>query len=278
MVDLLRWLYIKVDMPSPYGWFHILSLLLLAAVVVTIVLLRKRISDRAVLISLIVVWALMVLGDAYRQLFYACDTTTGAWDYDWRYFPFQFCSSPLYVLPCAIFIRHKATKQFFYDFLATYSLFAGLIVMIVPDTVFMTDSALLLVQSMMHHSGMVAIAVLLYATGKVKFSVFTVLRATAVFVGCLAVAMLLNVTIDQPGFNMFYIDWVEGCKELPLLRDIYEVVPYPVFFLIYTVGFMLCATIMHSIAFGADCLRRAVQKKRAGNDEQTPIKEENKVD
>ena len=132
--------------------------------------------------------------------------------------------------------------------------------MFVPGNVF-SESALINVQSMVHHGAMVVVAVLMYVTGKVKFSVFTVLRGAAVFGTLLVIALILNATIIQPKFNMFYINWRDTCR-LPLLEDIQKLVPYPVFLMIYIVGFIICAAIMHVVAFGFDCLRKLTLKSR----------------
>ncbi len=264
--NILRFLHFEMETPTAFGWYHIVCWLVLIAAIVAIVVFRKKISDKAVTITLLSIWVVMIFGEIYRELVHSFDMDTGVLEYNWAYFPFQFCSSPLFVLPCAVFIKHKATKQFFYDFLATYSLFAGLIVMIIPGDVF-TEVGLINVQTMVHHGGMVAIAVLMYATSKVKFSLFTVLRATAVFMGFLFVAMILNATIDKPGFNMFYIDWVEGCH-LPIIGAFYptdaaaRTMPYFVFFMIYTLGFMICASVIHAVAFGADALRKVLVKEK----------------
>jgi len=261
IIDVLKFFHISVEVPPSYGLYHIICWVILVGLIVATVLLRKKISDKALWIILISVWGVMVLGEVYRELVHSVDYDDNTLVYNWAYFPFQFCSTPLYVLPCAVFIKHEKTRQFFYDFLATYALFAGLIVMIIPGDVF-CDIGLINVQTMLHHGGMVAVAVLLYATNKVKFSVFTVLRATAVFATMLAIAMIMNATIPQEGFNMFYIDWVEGCH-LPIIGEFDELVPYPVFLLIYTLGFVVCATVMHSIAFGADCLRKVFTKEKS---------------
>jgi hypothetical protein len=64
----------------------------------------------------------------------------------------------------------------------------------------------------------------------------------------LAVGMntLHNEVINEPTFNMFFINPRYGTS-LPILRDIYPLVPYFVFLMIYVLGFSLGAYLLVAI-------------------------------
>jgi hypothetical protein len=64
----------------------------------------------------------------------------------------------------------------------------------------------------------------------------------------LAVVMnsLHNEFINEPTFNMFFINPQYGTS-LPILRDIYPLVPYVVFLMIYVIGFSLGAYLLVTI-------------------------------
>ena len=58
----------------------------------------------------------------------------------------------------------------------------------------------------------------------------------------------MGLGIDET-FNMFYISRHFECS-LPILSMIYPKVPYLVFFLIYTLGFILVAMLIYYIVVG----------------------------
>lgn len=257
--QMLAWLHVDVTPPVEYGWFHLICLFILAAACAAVIVWRKKITDRVFFIIALSLWILLVVGEVYKQLDFSYDESTGKWEYLWYAFPFQFCSTILYVLPLAIFIGHEGARAFFYAFLATFSLFAGLIVMLFPGDVF-CPWALINVQTMVHHGGMVFFGVLLYATEKIPFRFSTLLRATAVFAVLFAIAMLLNLLFrDKGGFNMFYID-VEGCH-LPVLSELFVRLPYPVFLALYAFGFCLVAGLVLLIAWWVTSLSKKLRRK-----------------
>ena len=66
--------------------------------------------------------------------------------------------------------------------------------------------------------------------------------------------------ITHTSFNMFYISRHYDCS-LPLLSAIYPKVPYPVFLLIYLLGFAVVAGLIFLAVKG--CIRPANRRKGA---------------
>ena len=239
-------LWADMDIPLMYGWFHILCLCIVSALCVFIIVKRKSISQKTVQISLLAFWIIVALFEVVKQINFSYSPTSGDWTYQWYAFPFQFCSSILYVLPLAVFVKNEKFKKFMYAFLATYNLFAGIAVMLYPSTVFI-DDVCINIQTMVHHGLMVVVGVLLYATKTVDFNFKTLGKAATVFSVLVCVAFILNNTFDEKsGFNMFFID-VEGC-DLPILNIISQNAPYPVFIMCYILGFTACAGIILILA------------------------------
>ena len=85
----------------------------------------------------------------------------------------------------------------------------------------------------------------------------------------IALAMIMNIVmyktvlcnIPDDVFNMFYISPYYGCT-LPLLSSIYPVVPYPVFLIIYIIGFTLAAAIVTSIVYFSTLGIKRLYEKR----------------
>ena len=62
---------------------------------------------------------------------YSYDPQTG-WSYDWSRFPFQFCSTPIYIALLAAPLHDGKLRRALLCFLATYSPVAGCAVLFPP--------------------------------------------------------------------------------------------------------------------------------------------------
>ena len=79
--------------------------------------------------------------------------------------------------------------------------------------------------------------------------------------------MILNVTFVKSGitggstFNMFFISPYFPCT-LPVLSEIYPVVPYPVFLLLYVLGFITLGFIFFEIIYWTLWVIRKLEPKK----------------
>ena len=88
-------------------------------------------------------------------------------DYQWYAFPFQFCSTPMYIGLLAAVVKRKSLHIRLCSYLATYALFAGICVMAYPVTVFI-DTVGINIQTMVCHGSMITTGIVLLRTGYVK--------------------------------------------------------------------------------------------------------------
>ena len=235
-----------------FGWFHFLFLGLTIIATVLMCVFLPKVSTKTHKIVLFVSWLIMLLLEIYKQLVYSFEYVDGkaVWDYQWYAFPFQFCSSPLYILPFAIFIKKDSAREYFESFLGFFALFGGLVVMLYPGDVYNTSYIGVAIQSMVHHGLMVAIGIYLLVKNKDKLNIKYYLKSLVVFVAMLVVATILNETIifaTKDSFNMFYISRHFDCT-MPLLSIIYQKLPYPVFLIVYIVGFAIAGMVMFLVA------------------------------
>ena len=248
----------KVTMPTSYGWYHFLCLAVTIGLCVLVVLKAKNISDKKFnLIIGATACALLIL-EVYKQLIYSYDGSTDSWSYEWYAFPFQFCSTPMYVLLLASLLKNGKVKDALCSFSATYGFFAGAAVMFYPGDVFSSFLGIN-VQTMVHHGAMVVMGVFMYVTGRAKLSHKTVLRALPVFLSLVVLALTANVLYEFFGdpeqtFNMFFISPYYPCT-LPVLSLFYGKVPYLIFLAIYVFGFTAAGYVMSLLAMGVNKLR-----------------------
>lgn len=239
----------RMKTPDFYGGFHLAWIFLtLFSCVAAVAFVRKDLPDgeekrlRAVYgVSSLVLW----IGEGYKQFVYTFSALPVR--YSWYSFPFQFCSTPLYVFPFAFFVRKGKLFDGLTAYSATYSLLAGLLVVLFPGGVFGTNGGIN-VQSMLHHAVMTAAGAACacrlsrYRADRQKRSLF---RAAGTFACLFAAAQVMNFALPAltgQTINMFFTSPYVTAN-LPVLKPLKEALPYPVFlcgyFAVFTLGAFL---------------------------------------
>ena len=264
---VLKVLDADMTRPEMYGWFHLLSLALtILLTVIFSVQYRGSTPDKMRRMILWVSITVIVL-EIYKQINYSFGYENGiTFDFQWYAFPFQFCSTPMYVGLLAGLTRKGKLHDAANAYLATYALFAGVCVMVYPVTVFI-DTIGINVQTMICHGSMIVVGVCLLCSGIVKLEHKTILKAIPVFVSCVLLAWGMNEIACRAGlletdtFNMFFIS--PYCEpSLPVYSLVQGVVPFPLCLVLYVAGFSAAAYLILLIAMGIrrlSCRRMAVQ-------------------
>lgn len=261
VASLLRFLDTSMPTPTLYGWYHLMWLAIVA--IVTWLLCRdfsKTCKDRSVPL---VLWTsvLVIALEVYKMVNYSFSYEDGVkFDFQWYAFPFQFCSTPMYVGLLAGLSKKGKFHDALCAYLATFSVFAGACVMFYPGDVFI-DTVGINVQTMVCHGSMLVMGVYLLYTGHVKAEHKTILRASAVFLVCVILAALMNEHAHSTGlleretFSMFFIS--PYCDpHLPVYSLVQGVVPFPLCLVLYVLGFSLAAYLMLLAAMGITALAK----------------------
>ena len=261
MEEILRFLDARMTQPVPYGWFHILSLVLTAAVTVLLCRFGKNWDKRKVVLNTAILVAIL---EVYKQINFSFSYQDGiTFDYQWYAFPFQFCSTPMYIGLLAGLWKRGKVHDAACAYLATYAVFAGVCVMLYPVTVFVPQIGIN-IQTMICHGSMIVIGVYLLYTGYVKPAHKTILKAIPVFVVCVGMAVVMNEIAHASGlleretFDMFFIS-PYGTPSLPVYSLVQNVVAFPWCLVIYILGFSLAAYIMLLLAMGIAKLAKKPQ-------------------
>ncbi len=258
LVSILTFLDGRMETPTNYGIWHICFLLLTIGATVLMTVLFRNASDRTMRRVLTVMWVIFLVLEVYKHIVFSFSVEDGriVFDYPWYIFPFQFCSTPFYALPFLIFLKDGPVRDFFMMFTTGFVLFAGLAVMLYPNDVFTTRTGVN-IQTMVHHGMQVVMGVMLVAYNRRRMTLRNLGGGIAVFALFAATAMTLNelayIFFTANGlddtFNMFFISRHFPCT-LPILSTVYELVPYPVFLLIYLLGFALVSALLFGIEKG----------------------------
>ncbi len=247
LLHILDW---PMDTPRLYGWYHLLWVLIifLAAWVLCTSYKHCRHPEahirKVVFYTAVLVAVFEVLHQINYNLVWKDDRLQ--LDMQWYAFPFQFCSTPMYVGLLTGLFKTGKVHDSLCAYLATYVVFAGICVMIYPGDVF-TGTIITNVQTMICHGSMITVGIYLFYTRHVGGENKTFLRALPVFCGCLLIAMLLNEIAYRCGllasghtFNMFFIS--PYCEpSLPVYSLVQAALPYPFCLIVYVMGFSLAA-------------------------------------
>lgn len=240
--------------PTNYGWFHLMFVGIIVLTTILLCLFFRNCSEKAVKRIALIGWLIMLVLEIYKQLVFSFNNENGVakWDYQWYAFPFQLCSTPLFVLPFIAFAKSgKGTQDACMSYMSTFSLFGGIAVFLYPNDVFVSTIGVN-IQTMVHHGLQIVLGIffLVYNRKRLNFKFF--LKGVIVFCITFATALAMNFifhTFVNETFNMFYISPYYACH-LPLLSVIYANVPYVVFLLIYFIGFVLAAFVIYLIQWG----------------------------
>jgi len=182
-----------------------------------------------------------IILEIYKQINFSFnyDNIHTWWSYQWYAFPFQFCSTPMYIALIAALTKNSKIERACYTFLATYGVIAGISVMLYPSTVFV-DTIGINIQTMIHHSMMVFIGIFLIINNKMQYNLKSLLNGTTVFVICVFIALIINISTYylniNEGLQMFFISPFH-LSSLPIFNIIYSKVNYIIFLIIYILAF-----------------------------------------
>lgn len=252
--------------PTVYGWFHFMFVAIVIIATVILCVFCRNCSVKTFKIITLIVWIIMLVFEIYKQLLYSFNYENGKvkWEYEWKQFPFQLCSTPLYVLPFIIFSRRDGhVRDACVAFITTFSLFGGLVTFIYPSTVFI-DTIGINIQTMTHHGLQIVLGIFFVVYYRKRLNIKFFLKGTIVFGITFVIALVLNFivhAVTPDSFSMFYISPYFPC-DIPLLSIIYDKTPYVVFLLIYIVGFMLAGLVLYYIQYGIIKGTEKIKEKR----------------
>lgn len=257
--SVLAFLDSSMETPLSFGLFHLVWLALTFLALIPLLRFPKQQSDTHIRRVVLFTALTVIVLEIYKQINYSFSYENGiVFDYQWYAFPFQFCSTPMYIGLLAGLTKKGKVHESLCAYLATYAMFAGLAVMIYPNDVFV-ETIGINIQTMICHGSMITIAIYLFATGHVKLQHKTILKAMPVFAVTVGMAAIMNEIAYQVGlletetFNMFYIS--PYCDpHLIIYADVQKVVPFPWSLVIYIVGFTAAAYLILLIAMGIGAL------------------------
>lgn len=267
----LELINIEMEEPTVFGFFHLFCVLLVALSCFALFLRFRDSTDRTFRILIAVMAGTMILGEVIKQTFYQMSVADGTltFDYSWADFPFQLCSTPLYVLPWLSILPDCRLRDLAASYTMTFGLIGGVMVYLTPKTVFGTV-VFGNFQTMIHHGLQIVTGVYtaFYYRRRINYRFF--FSGVAVFAVMLTVANLINTVgydillangmiAEGDTLNMFYIS-PRADQTVPVASDLLKSFPP----LVYIAGyFVVLSLIAGLIAYLTDLLHKESRKRMA---------------
>lgn len=239
------------EMPTPnlYCWFHILFLVLTAISAFLLCYFFRNSPTRTMKIICLVCEIILVVFEIIKQLANSC--RNGVFAYDWESFPFQLCETPMYVLLVLLLNKNKKVQDVLITYMATFSMFAGLTVMVWPSTV-LNNTIFGNVRALTQHGIQVAIGIYLMAWNRKNLTLKNFFYSGILFVIFCFIAIFINRVVEsQTGAKiaMFYLSETQESAIL-IVRKIKPYVPFPVYVLTYIISVPVCAYLTYEFEMG----------------------------
>lgn len=264
MKDIVLFFETKVTAPRPFGAYHLACLALLALCVALLAAFGKKLRANPRTVRRLTAGtggALLAL-EAFKQVLYGLHAGTNGvfWEYPWWIFPLQMCSTPLYACVALFFCPEGRIRRALCCYLGTFGMFGGIVVMLLPATVF-TDLLFANLHTMLWHIALVSLGILQWC-GKAIEKNSDLIGGAAVFLVFAGIAVTLDCALPQlaeEGFNMFYLSPYIPASMSGFAKRFWELMPYPVYLLAYLLGFTGVAA---AIFFSARAVQTAAQARQ----------------
>lgn len=248
----------EMETPVPYGWFHIFWIILTLGSIVFLYKKRNNYSEnqlkKVLLIYGVVAFVLELLKQIVWSFNYDPITKIVSWDYEWYAFPFQLCTTPIFVTLICAFLKKGKIRTSLLSYMSFVTILGSIATIIIPTSCFVSD-ILVNIHTMWLHCGSLVVSVYLLMSGEVKLNIKNLINGILVFVIFVGLADLLNLLVYNSGilkdesFNMFYIS-PYFTSTLPVFDVIQESVPYPLYLITYLCVLITGALIIYFGSLG----------------------------
>ena len=204
--------------PQPWDGYHIAWCVAVLLFSVVLSLAIRNSSDKVFRRTILVMWLVMLAFEIYKQIFFSAELVDGAvvFSYNWTDFPFQLCSTPLYVLPILAFLKDSTIRDFAASYTASYALIGGIAVYLFPSSVF-CDFLIGNLHTMTHHGIQISTGIITAEWYRKRINKSFFFKGVVTFAVMFTVAMLLNTVFRDylvntgrmaadETFNMFLIN------------------------------------------------------------------------
>lgn len=245
-----------MNVPKSFGWFHWMWIFLTIISIILLYKIKTKYNEKQLKTVLGIYGVVALLLEILKQIIwtfnYDLNTNTITWDYQWYAFPFQLCTTPIFISLICFFLKDNKLRKNLLSYLSFITILGSIVTIIMPDSCFSSD-ILVNFHTMWLHCGSLVVSVYLLMSGEVELNKNNLINASIVFLIFVGIAEFLNILVYNTGiladetFNMFYISpyFISG---LPVFDVIQQNVPYIIYILIYILALILGSIIIYYIS------------------------------
>ena len=119
---MIRILQTEMERPVPYGWFHLMWILLSFIAIIVLYKLRNKYNEKQLKIVLSIYGIIVFILELLKQISWAYDLDTHTWNYSWYSAPFQLCTMPIYISLICIFLKKNKIRDYLLSFLCYFTI------------------------------------------------------------------------------------------------------------------------------------------------------------
>ncbi len=239
ITNIFSW---QSDKIYAFSLFHLSIIFLVIVFSIIFIFIGKKQNQKQISLTVFFFGLFFLFLEIYKQLF--VNVFEGADSYRWYVFPFQLCSTPLYLCLIYPLLKGKA-KKCVSNYLSLYATLAGISVMICADTVLSREVTISL-QTMLWHGSMIVLGLYLLTTNNLGKDINEIKSAIFIFSIVFCIAMLLNVTIKK--VNLLYLSPYFD-NPMDFLNKIRAKTNWFVYAMSYAVGVSIGAFLVWLVAY-----------------------------
>lgn len=255
---IITFLQKEIETPKAWGWFHLNWFFLTILLITLFVIFRKKYSQKQMKTVLLIYAILSLILEITKQVIWSFnfdpETLIGTWDFQWYAFPFQLCTTPIYVCILISLLKKGKFQEDLIYYLIFITIIGSLATMFMPDSCFCRTLEVDIHTMVLHFgSFVVSFYLIMHNLNKINFKNF--LRGYKVFLIMALIANMGNIILYKSGilhgetFNMFYISPYFP-SVLPVFCDLYYKVPYVIYLVLYLLGVFIGGLIIYLILKG----------------------------
>ena len=239
----------EMTIPTVFGWFHLMCLAITFIIIFLFYKFKNKYNEKQLKKVLAVYGIVALILELLKQITWSFNydniLNLVRWDYPFYIFPFQLCTTPIYVSLICLFLKDNKLRKSLFSYISFVTILGSIATMIMPDSCFV-ETTLVNIHTMWLHCGSFVLSIYLLMN-EVKPTINNFKNSIIVFLIFTIIANFLNIVFYNSGllngeeFNMFYIS-PYFVSTLPVFDIIQKSVPYIIYLIIY-----LCVIVSGSI-------------------------------
>ena len=174
----------KMTIPKPFGLFHMSCISISILILIYFHKKKKYYGEKELKGILAIYGVVSLILEILKQLIWAfnydIETNIVSWDYEWYAFPFQLCTTPIFISIICLFLKDNKIRDSLLSYMAFITILGGITTILFPESCF-TEFTLVNIHTMWLHLGSFTISVYLLMSGVVKTSMKSFKGAIFVF-------------------------------------------------------------------------------------------------